>query len=482
MAKVHVHEKNGPKFYSEVFAQNKANKKEEVKKEKREARKIIEEKKARRLEKREWYKNNPDAQDESGRRKNTKRGSGKDTAFEKCGSLFDVNSIPKDAKSVLEDFAAVVQGVFPLNSKQIQNLPQDINELSHQLTDQRDERRTAYMNDKVVLSAYTRYFMWWNLVRQTRLFANMDVDSIGLCDDDICLDIGSGPLTVVTALWLACPSLRNKKLTWYCLDLSPLTMSLGEEIYLSVASRTVNGDQQPWKIIRVKGAFGTKIKQKAKFVTCANMFNEAFQSDMRPLDFLAKNYSQELMEYGTKDAAYLLVEPGVPRSARFVSLTRDCFIRNGLTVSSPCPHEAACCMDGRLLKGSRDEHFNGRKTGEGKNGKWCNFAFSTEDAPAKLLKLSQSAHLPKERAVLSFVFAVSGKQSQSEQKLKLRIASDPIHLANGKIGFYACTQYGLALVMRQGKEMINSGDLLECNFVPAEDTPRDKKTGAIIIE
>ena len=36
--------------------------------------------------------------------------------------------------------------------------------------------------------------------------------------------------------------------------------------------------------------------------------------------------------------------------------------------------------------------------------KWCNFAFTTEDAPQRLLKLSRDSNLPKERAVLSFVF------------------------------------------------------------------------------
>ena len=100
--------------------------------------------------------------------------------------------------------------------------------------------------------------MWWNLIRLTKLFSNINFDSVNLSDGDFCLDIGSGPLTVVTALWLTRPELRSKKITWYCLDISKEVLSLGENIFLSVAAKTLSDSEEelPWKIIRVKGSFG----------------------------------------------------------------------------------------------------------------------------------------------------------------------------------------------------------------------------------
>ena len=82
--------------------------------------------------------------------------------------------------------------------------------------------------------------MWWNLVRLTRLFSNIDISKITLKDNDVCIDIGSGPLTIISALWLSRPELRKIKLTWYCLDLSQSSMTLGENIFLSIVAKTTS--------------------------------------------------------------------------------------------------------------------------------------------------------------------------------------------------------------------------------------------------
>ena len=406
-------------------------------------------------------------------------------------SLFNPKKVPDDAKSILENFDSIIQGILPLNSRQFSKLPDDIRELSHQLTDERSSRRMHYMNDKVFLSAYARYFMWWNLIRLTKLFSNINFDSVNLSDGDFCLDIGSGPLTVVTALWLSRPELRSKKITWYCLDISKEVLSLGENIFLSVAAKTLSDSEEelPWKIIRVKGSFGTMIKEKAKLITCANMFNEVFQSETHPLTYLAQKYSSELKKYAAENASYLIVEPGVPHSARFITCLRECFISGALFITAPCCHTQSCPMDGKLLKGP---HVKNAGT---KSGKWCNFAFNTDDAPAKLKKLSSDAKLPKDRAVLSFIFASShpGDKKTLEKKpgdfsntrdtgetLLLRIASDPIRLYD-KTGFYACSKKGLVLFIPKKGKPVFSGDLITVEL-PKNDLQRDKKSGALIIE
>ena len=416
-------------------------------------------------------------------------------------SLFDIKNLPDDAQKVLRDFDQIAQAAMPANSKQLVALPKIIRELSHQMTDDRGSRRLGYMNEKTFLASYVRYFMWWNLVRLARLFSNLDFDF--LSGGGVCLDIGSGPLTLPCALWLARPNLRQKKLVWYVMDISQLALSLGEEIFLSVAAATGG---EPWKIVRVKGPRGTAVKEKARFVTCANMFNELLQSrGGEPPDYLAKKYSQALFKYldfesgpanegraanDRSGPAVFLAEPGTPNSARFVSLMRDAFIRRGLFALAPCPHQQSCPMDGR------------RAGKGGANGKWCNFAFDTDDAPKKLLALSAKAGIPKERAVISFVLAsaetacklkncggLSGlekvaatdaacvaREAQASPKSGgfLRVASDIIRLPperegqKPRVGHYACSEQGLVLALSKGGKRVYSGDLLEVenDFTP----------------
>ena len=88
-------------------------------------------------------------------------------------SLLAESSIPPEAKKILADFDKIISSTHPLNSKQRAMLPKNILELSHTLTDERTERRLGYMNQPATLSAYTHYYLWWNLVRLTRLFSNL---------------------------------------------------------------------------------------------------------------------------------------------------------------------------------------------------------------------------------------------------------------------------------------------------------------------
>ena len=413
---------------------------------------------------------------------------------------FDVSKVPQDAQNIIEKFDDILQNVRPLNSRQLQQLPDNIRALSHQLTDDRASRRLGYMNDTVQLISYVRYYTWWNLVRLTRLFANLPDEAFPKAKPEnqqtVCLDLGSGPLTVVTALWLARPELRSLPLTWYCLDVSAGSLLLGEDTYLSVVARTGG---EPWKIVRVKGSFGASIRQKADFITCANMFNELDQASDMPPDYQAKKYYSQLCAYSTKESTFILIEPGVPKAARTLSLLRDRFLKDGKNITAPCPHSVECPM-------------NGFKAYTGSKNKWCNFAFSTEDAPARLQKLSERAKLPKERATLSFIVATpeaalseatktsSVAKTHSSIPLSIRITSDKIRLPNYMCGYYGCSEQGLVLVTLPDENNTRlpkppfrpqSGDLLQLmpeaqktkkrpDFPSAQK--RDEKSGALIVE
>ena len=380
-------------------------------------------------------------------------------------------SLEKNENSILENFDDILQNIKPLSSKQLYQLPNLIKELSHQLTDERSSRHNGYMNQTVMLTAYSRYFMWWNLFRLTNLFRGFPKNCFDfLKDDDYCLDLGSGPLTIPVALWLSRPELRKKKLTWYCTDISQTALSLGEEIYLSVVAKTLANETetQPWKIIRVKGELGTEIRNKASFVTCANMFNELYYDTAKPLEEQAKKYTNTLISYATEKSMILVVEPAFPRSSRFISLTRDALIRKKFSIISPCPHTKECCMDGR------------------KGGKWCHFVLDTSFAPKKLHKLSDKAGLPKDRASLSFVFAQNFEEIQNDE-LKIRVVSDMIKLPQNTTGRYACSRLGLTLVK---SNFTNSKKFDSGSLISTEETTNkiessakiDTKSGAKIIE
>ncbi len=391
-------------------------------------------------------------------------------------NMFDFGKLPKDAVNVLENFDQIVQGVRPLNSRQMQNLSKDIRALSHQLTDERETRRAGYMNANQELSAYVRYFSWWNLVRLTRVFSNISSAAFNLKDGDVILDIGSGPLTVISALWLSRPELRNKKLTVYTMDISQSTMAVGEDLYLSIASKSVPSEENSlphWNIIRVKGEIGTSLRKKANLITCANMFNELYQKEHGSPEKIADAQIQHLLSYADERCSFFIAEPGMPVAGRFISLMRERFIKNNHPIFAPCSHQGICPMDGNHAR-------------YGGSAKWCNFSFSTENAPKKLLKLSESAGLPKERAVISFIFAGPNQESLKVEKdgkiLFADVVSDPIFLPPHRAGFYSCSQDGMLLLVNGSGKKLKSGDKIKMSMLKNTDIlEKDKKSGAVLI-
>ena len=394
--------------------------------------------------------------------------------------MFDEGGLSSACASVLERFDEAASSACGFKASHLRELPKSVRDLSFKLTSERGERRAGYMNDARARAAYINYFLWWNLERLCGLFCALPAECFPLDDGDAAVDLGSGPLTVVTALWLSRRELRKKRLTFYCVDRSQAALSAGEDIFLSVTARTIEENECQWKIVRVKGEIGTRIRQKAKLVTCANVLDELADFESMPADFLAKKYASFLLSYADTDehsrAGILLIEPGEPRSSRLVSLVRDALIRRGFEPLSPCPHSSSCPMAGKVKSNP--------------NGKWCNFAFKTDKSPSRLLALSRQSGLRKERASLSFVFAMKAQKqrdssSQTEEDLlKLRVASDEILLPRErKKGYYACSKKGLVLLIDEGSHHLQNGDLIALTPDPKEDTPseKDAKTGALII-
>ncbi len=388
---------------------------------------------------------------------------------------------------LLEAFPAIVQDVLPLDGRKLQFLPSRIRELSHELTDERSERHVGYMNDPAILSAYIRYYQWWNLVRLCRLFTPLPFT---LNSGDCAVDLGSGPLTVPIALWMCRPELRALDLTWFCVDISQNALKAGEEIFTALCAKTGG---TPWKIVRVRGECGVSIQRRSALVTSANMFNELYWDNPLALEAQTKKHASDLIAYTGGTGAVLVIEPGIPRAGRFISLLRDALISKNFFVLAPCPHQLQCPFPGLRF------------------GKWCHFTFDTADAPAALHRLSVDAGLAKDRAALSFVYARAEQSSAATESvstgsistetdpaktalpkgvapeaLAVRIVSDVIKLPPFRTGRYGCSKLGMVLLAGSGSaramlETCVSGSLVYVKVPELSTAERDGKTGALLI-
>ena len=376
-------------------------------------------------------------------------------------SLFATANVPPDAARVLEEFGLIIDSVSPLPAKRGEELPRYVNQMSRLLTSCRGDRRTGYMNSLDLQAAYVRYFCWWNLVRLVRLFSNMAPSFFDLDSGDVAVDVGSGPLTLPIALYLARPHLREKYLTWYCTDLSQSVLKFGERL-LEQVQRAMGGGT--WQVVRVQGGLDVPLKRKATLVSCANFLNELVHGsgdEGRLCDRIVRSLLSHLE--GDERSRLFLVEPGDPSSSALLTHLRAALIEKGFAPASPCTHSGLCPMSG---KGSE-------------NGKWCNFVFNTKDAPVGLKELSCQAGLGKRRASLCFVAMRRGKGcTKRGDALNLRVTGGRMRLTGGGSGWYACCKKGL--VVAQSKRGLSSGDLL-CAATTAKPVGKDSKTGLPIM-
>jgi hypothetical protein len=414
-----------------------------------------------------------------------------------------------ETRRALEGFLRLIDRTFPLPRRRAGSLPRDIAELSRLFTGARGERTVTYLGKPAFLSAYLRYFLPWNLYRLCRLLPGL---VLPLEDGDAVTDLGSGPLSLALALWISRPDLRGLRLEFRCIDHTATVMRAGKKLFEALA-----GGDCPWILRLERNSLGGRAgkapivwkgpsaeekqpagkdarrqEKPARLVTAVNVFTELGQNipaaDGGGLKRFAEKSFKTLTSY-LADTGYLLaVEPGNPQGGAFIAGLRGALIESGGSVLAPCPHAQPCPFPGG--KAPRRER---RTEGRGK-GKWCHFAFSTEEAPAALRTLSSRAGLPKERAALSFLFAGLGGQEGPEPEaltggLRLRVISDafPLPAAGGapaardaRFGRYCCSEQGMALLTgkRSALEKAESGALFKAACTGA----RDPKTGAVIAE
>ena len=394
-----------------------------------------------------------------------------------------------ESLSLLHSVPALIDKTFPLPGRFRAGLPADVAELSRLMTSSRGERDVSYLSRPNHQSAYLRYFLPWNIFRLCKLLPNLN---ISLAPGDTIVDLGCGPLSFASALWISRPDLRKIPLEFRCIDRTAPVLEAGRKFFAELAN--TESPHCPWKIITIRGSinptgtirYNTGKKpakgkpnhrqnfpgrgRPAALVCAVNVFNEIHKnispSDKGGMKKAAINSAQLLDSFTADSASILVVEPGVPFSGEFISCLRDELTEMELFPLSPCPHCGSCPIPG-----------GGSGTGK---KRWCHFAFDTGEAPPALHRLSAAAGIPKERAVLSFLYAVSGQISRNKYTEAVRVISDAFPVADGKFGRYGCSGQGLILVTGKRAEMetCDSGALI--NAVVQKNGERDSKSGALL--
>jgi hypothetical protein len=402
----------------------------------------------------------------------------------------------------------------PLQPKYRAALRGDIRKLWEDLTSDKEHRPNDYLGSPASLSAYLRYFLPWNVYRLSSILSNAD---FCLPDKAVIVDIGSGPLTFVIALWMARPELREVPLTIYCVDRVERVMEIGLSIFETLCMR-LGFALPPWKIELKKEAFGAPLPERAHLLTAANVFNEFFWKDKASIGERAIETTRTLLSYLRENGSLFVMEPGDPRSGSFITALRAGLIAEGASPLGPCPHAYSCPFPGifrhllppeqqqRPTKGDPNvappRYHLHPVTMPKKRDKfpWCHFGIDTDRAPGWLKERSEEAGLPKERAVLSYLWAARGVLSrplagpapeshptERERRARagnhgilVRVVSEPFALSDGGIGQYGCSNLGYSLLRRShDSDPFEPGDLLEVQASPLQRN--DEKSGAIIL-
>ncbi len=373
-------------------------------------------------------------------------------AWTREGRLFPAPG--PEAASLLADYELVLGRVLPLRASHARDLPSAIQSLSASLTSERGAGpKPGYLSDPRTLSAYAWYFLPWNLYRLTRLARGLALD---LAEGAVVVDAGAGPLTFVQALWIAAPHLRERPLTFVCLDRSRAALALGRELFLALA-----GEDAPWRVETVREELPRLPRGAADLLVAANVLNELAARRSTSLSEKTARLAESLTAGLAPGGRLLVVEPGVRASGKLLGRLREHLLtEEGLAVAAPCPHAGPCPLAAR---GS---------------GAWCHFTVDAAGVPDWLETLSRRAGLPKRDVSLSFLF-VAGQTGRADPALG-RVVSNPFPIPGmeGAFARYACAAGGLRLYVTPGRGGLVPGDLAR-TARPAHPV-RDRKSGAVI--
>ena len=291
----------------------------------------------------------------------------------------------------LKNAMQAVLAASPLSTAHAKELPFAVRDLSRLLTQDRSQMASSYWVNKRLLTAYCRYFLPWNLLRFSWLLPGLDIP---MPKDGIILDLGSGPLTMPLALWIARPAWRAMPLTVICSDVAPAPMNLGRDIFRQLAP------DSPWKIELVRGPVEKILREfsrSANLVTAANVFNEIRPSRETPLQQRLESLVGRIGARLAPDGRILSIEPGTRLGGKLIALIRQAGFSSRLVPEMPCPHWGACPMLAERASG------------------WCHFSHVAGGAPKELADLTKRAGLGKDTLSLSCMMLRKASEAEIER-------------------------------------------------------------------
>jgi hypothetical protein len=367
---------------------------------------------------------------------------------------------PASLAQGLADFPAALEGALPLRSRHRAALPSEVARLSEWLTSARDDLPRDYLSRPALLAAYLHYFLPWNLYRQGRLLAGLDLQ---LAAGARIVDVGAGPFTFALALWLARPDLRPVPLRYLALDRAAAVLGAGRRLWDHVAPGSA------WSVEIAAQPAGARPLPAADLLVLANVLNEIHRpgggdsgDGSAPEARLLERWEAALEAGGS----VLVIEPGTRPAARRLVALRDAALAAGWHVTAPCPHQERCPQPGL-----------GRQP-------WCHFGFAAERVPAWLEDLSRRAGLAKERASLSFLLLQPpcGRAQEAVTGAEVRVVSGTFALPAGGRGRYGCSARGLVLLVDRDDPRAtgpDAGALVRVEW--PERAERDPKSGALVV-
>lgn len=375
----------------------------------------------------------------------------------------------KEAQDILLNFPAILNEVWPLKKTHREKLPTDIAELSKLLTSNRGELPDLpYWSKPGFVSAYLYYFLPWNLIRLIRVIQGLPllkpVEKDGL--DPVLYDIGSGPFTLILALWIAKPEWRQLPLHVLALDKSVQSLQLGAKLFEALAGQS---KALPWphKYVRASvWALPGHVRSWSNgypwIIASINVLNEIIgNKKIAEEDLLEKLLTDWESVYQNKNTNLLFIEPGTRQGGAIIMQLRQLALNSGLYVSAPCTHNNSC----PLLKK--------KNTFSSYSKSWCHFTFAASDVPHWLTSLSHQAGLEKQSLSLSPLFLSVNRPSHRNQA---RVISQSFKTGNDNNSRYVCADCGLGLI-------INAQNILAGSIIETQPTKRrDLKSKAIILE
>ncbi len=364
-------------------------------------------------------------------------------------------------RAAMDRLETALEEIAPLKAAHRRELPYAVRDLSELLTAGRAEMGRPYWAEPRLFAAYLRYFLPWNLIRLGRLLPGLALNKEGLKKAPLLVDIGSGPLTMPLALWLARPDLRDVPLAVLATDNASQPLAAGKKLFQAVV-----GADCVWQVHTIRAPLPGALREARApigLLSGANILNELEARRNEPLERRFAEVTELAARLLADDGQALFVEPGTRLGGRCISLLRASALECGFCAVSPCPHQESCPM------------LAPRVTS------WCHFSFvfgREPGIPVWLERLTKAADLQKRSASLSFLhFARENKNLHLlESSLCGRILSEPIILPGHESGRYACTSRGLALVRNAAKLPMGAVTPLEWSA----DNERDAKSGAWI--